>query len=124
MRFAGQVFQDNNLGGIKPPQPAPTRPVAPPPIPGNHSAFGRGLMQPYENKGGMEIAMGHRAADHMDVVANDGVAGNAARSMPRAGVGGGGSPIGSEQLEDFYLGDDDSDFGTYDPASRSFFPGV
>lgn len=123
MRFAGQIFENNNLGGSKPQQSAPTRPVATPPIPGHQSAFGGGLMRPYESQGGVRIAMGHSTQDHVDAVASEGISGNGARSGPRIGGRGGGAPLGIDKLADFYMGDD-SDFGPYDPAERVFFPGV
>ena len=109
MRFAGQRLAEDGFGlgknfGFDPVQPAPLPPLA--------------TMEP------PVMTANLLNSDHVDALANGGVSGSGARAMPRAGVGGGGAAIGSEQLEDMYLGNDDSDFGTYDPAERSFFPGV
>jgi len=124
MRFAGQQLAAAGINlkpkpvDIKPPAvnvqpPVAFNPVQPAPLPQ------LATMEPP-----VMVANAQFANDMMDAAANGGVSGSGARAMPRAGVGGGGAAIGSEQLEDIYLGNDDSDFGTYDPAERSFFPGV
>ena len=109
MRFAGQGLANAGISlnkpiGIDPVQPAPLPPLA--------------TMEP------PVMTANLLNSDNVDALANGGVSGSGARAMPRAGVGGGGAAIGSEQLEDIYLDNDDSNFGTYDPAERSFFPGV
>jgi len=112
MRFAGDKL--TRLSSPLPPSPL-------------HSRFGEKLIPPYEgvgNNGVMHLADAQFTADMVNAAANGGVSGSGARLMSRSGVGGGGAAIGSEQLEDIYLNKDDSDFGTYDPAERSFFPGV
>lgn len=106
MRFAGQRLAEDlpKVGKVLGPDP-----VQPMPLPVlNKPVLTASLLE----------------SDHVGALADSGLSGSAARAMPRAGVGGGGAAIGSEQLEDMYLGNDDSDFGTYDPAERSFFPGV
>lgn len=124
MRFAGQQLAAAGIGlkpkpiNVKPPAvnvqpPVGFDPVQPAPLPQ------LATMEPP-----VMVANAQFGADMMDAAANGGVSGSGARAMPRAGVGGGGSAIGSEQLEDIYLDNDDAGFGTYDPAERSFFPGV
>ena len=113
MRFAGQVFGPAASGGLTPQAAA-----------GNQSLFGGGLMRPYENKGGTLLAMGHKLADNVDGLAGNGITGNGARTMGHGGVGGGGIPIGVEQLEDLYTDGADTSNGSYDPATRAFYPGV